>query len=1182
MKLLQLHLKAFGPFSDQVLDLSPGHHGLHIVYGANEAGKSSSLRAISDLLFGIPARTPDDFIHPYPKLRIGAVLQHSDGSTLEIIRRKATKNSLFDGNDSVPQDESSLGRFLGDIDRDLFHLMFGIDHHRLRQGGEQIVQGNGRVGELLFSAGAGVANLQTVQRSLREEANLLLKPSGRSGQIADDIKEYRTARDEVKGVTITAEAWTRYDSALKAAESEKHELDEKIRQQRAEQNRLTRIRDSITTIAKWRKAKDDLSEVSAFPLLSDDFEAESQRLLVDLRTAQQQKVDAENSLTRLTEEIAGLVIPDRLLNEADAAEAIRDRLGSYRKAMADRPKLETSRQLAENEALEILKDLGRVPDLSQVETLRIPADRTIRIQNLGNQHEALIERQQAAQRDCDRIRGRLLRVEEELASTTAPEEPEALNSLIAEIQLAGDLETQLASRQEEQRELEEQVQTSFTSLGSWSGTRSEMEQLRAPSVTTIDQYSDHFKEQQSGLRTLQVRMDEKVAQKRRLEKQLAELELTRPVPTEDELTSARERREQGWQIILRAWQDSEDTDEAAAPFIDDYPPARNLSDAYRRAVDVTDQISDQLRSDADRVATKVKTQFEIAQCEQDLKTLEEELLQAETEQTELHSQWRELWESLGVSALTPAEMRDWLRHHQDFTAKASQLRLLTGKVDHLTTQIANYRQAMQELLQRVVPDATTEQRSLRELVSCAKKACDAITSIQSRLKQLRAEQESHQDELQTAEKALRAADQQVEAWKASWAAEMQKLGLSDDALPSQANNVLQNINRLFQKQQESVQFSLRIEGIDREASDFESDVKDLLGRTLPDLTDSPTDKAVTHLVARLKDAQTSEEQRKSLQEQLKEQQGRFDDAVSRISKAEALLQEMCRQASCDSSEELSNASAKSRRRRELERSVAQLEEVIGSNSGGTEFAAFVEQVESETVNFDTLEPRLKELADGLNRLEEQREIVVGQIKAASLELNRIDGRSMASERELDCESIASRLEERVQSFAQLRLATAILNVAIEQYRSKHQGPVLTRASEIFRHITLGNFSELRADFDESGEPVLTGVRGSGDERVSVAAMSDGTSDQLYLALRLASLESWIEHHEPLPLIVDDILLTFDDDRARATLEMLAEFSRLTQVIFFTHHQHLVDLAQEALTDDLLFTTNLTPSPRMLV
>jgi len=123
-------------------------------------------------------------------------------------------------------------------------------------------------------------------------------------------------------------------------------------------------------------------------------------------------------------------------------------------------------------------------------------------------------------------------------------------------------------------------------------------------------------------------------------------------------------------------------------------------------------------------------------------------------------------------------------------------------------------------------------------------------------------------------------------------------------------------------------------------------------------------------------------------------------------------------------------------------------------------------------------------------------------------------------------------------------------------------------------MTCGAFSGLRADLDEQGKAVLVGIRTESCSSVNVTQMSDGTCDQLYLALRLASLETWLNRHEPMPFIVDDILLNFDNQRALATLERLIELSTKTQVIFFTHHHHLVELAQRHLTNDKLFVHEL--------
>ncbi|MCD4764550.1 MAG: AAA family ATPase, partial [Desulfobacterales bacterium] len=87
MKICEIRLIAFGPFTDVRIDLSGGKEGLHIIYGPNEAGKSSALRALKHMLYGIPERSMDDFLHPYTKMRVGAAIQRKDGDVLEFVRR---------------------------------------------------------------------------------------------------------------------------------------------------------------------------------------------------------------------------------------------------------------------------------------------------------------------------------------------------------------------------------------------------------------------------------------------------------------------------------------------------------------------------------------------------------------------------------------------------------------------------------------------------------------------------------------------------------------------------------------------------------------------------------------------------------------------------------------------------------------------------------------------------------------------------------------------------------------------------------------------------------------------------------------------------------------------------------------------------------------------------------------
>jgi uncharacterized protein YhaN len=77
-----------------------------------------------------------------------------------------------------------------------------------------------------------------------------------------------------------------------------------------------------------------------------------------------------------------------------------------------------------------------------------------------------------------------------------------------------------------------------------------------------------------------------------------------------------------------------------------------------------------------------------------------------------------------------------------------------------------------------------------------------------------------------------------------------------------------------------------------------------------------------------------------------------------------------------------------------------------------------------------------------------------------------------------------------------------------------------------------------------------------------SGLSDGTRDQLYLALRLAALELHLEQAMPLPFIADDLFINYDDARAEAGLEALVALSEQTQVIFLSHHDHLVPTVQD--------------------
>ena len=180
-------------------------------------------------------------------------------------------------------------------------------------------------------------------------------------------------------------------------------------------------------------------------------------------------------------------------------------------------------------------------------------------------------------------------------------------------------------------------------------------------------------------------------------------------------------------------------------------------------------------------------------------------------------------------------------------------------------------------------------------------------------------------------------------------------------------------------------------------------------------------------------------------------------------------------------------------------------------------------------------------------------------------MERLQGAAGAAEH---VEQRVAQLRELAERYVRLHLAAWALSEAIDAYRRAHKTPVLERADALFAQLTCGWFQGLEVTFDEADDPALVGVRRTG-EKVPVKLMSTGTREQLYLSLRLASLERHVELRGPMPVILDDVVLHSDPQRKTAILRALADLGERTQVITFTHDPQVVALAQHAIDPDRL-------------
>lgn len=148
--------------------------------------------------------------------------------------------------------------------------------------------------------------------------------------------------------------------------------------------------------------------------------------------------------------------------------------------------------------------------------------------------------------------------------------------------------------------------------------------------------------------------------------------------------------------------------------------------------------------------------------------------------------------------------------------------------------------------------------------------------------------------------------------------------------------------------------------------------------------------------------------------------------------------------------------------------------------------------------------------------------------------------------------IDAQLQQRRQQLQQLQgeydaiaLAMTVLDEANTTLQNRFSPALGARAAEIFSKITAGRYQKVLLSRDLSLETDSEGAQRS------VQLLSQGAADQLYLAVRLAICDLVLPEDKHVPLILDDALLTFDDDRLHAALDYLLEESEKRQILLFT-------------------------------
>ncbi len=434
---------------------------------------------------------------------------------------------------------------------------------------------------------------------------------------------------------------------------------------------------------------------------------------------------------------------------------------------------------------------------------------------------------------------------------------------------------------------------------------------------------------------------------------------------------------------------------------------------------------------------------------------------------------------------------------------------------------------------------------------------DARNTAGDLAKQRQARAEDSATAVQNATERLDAANRQWQEW-------LQSRGLLESFTPETVD-VLQRQVELGRSRLEDVRsWQTRIKAIEKDIQEYVEAVEPLA--TAFDVTFDAGDyrtvaAAADRLVELLEEVQENDRNRTDAEAELDEAERVFQDRKNVLEKAEEELAQLLRSGGAEEAEAFRARAGLYQRRSDLEDKSRDALDRLQRISGPGEA---LDRLKDDLANSDP-----QSMNDEISNLELERDAVDAEIEQLSTELGSIRNEldSLVSEEEssrlrMERSTLLEQISVHAHDWARLTLARELLEEARRKFERERQPGVVRHAQKFFADITEGRYRQVYAPL---GEQTITVTDADGATK-QPSELSRGTREQLFLSLRFGLIRELGQRTEPLPVIVDEVLVNFDPERALRAAVSFAKLSETNQVLVFTCHPSVVDLFRQATSE----------------
>ncbi|GLQ79951.1 sugar translocase [Mesorhizobium huakuii] len=1144
MRLRRLDLIRYGKFTDKTIDFGPKPESgpdLHIVFGLNEAGKSTALSGFLDLLFGVEERSRYNFLHEYSAMRIGGVLELS-GDEQTFSRTKQRSNSLQDAA-GLPVSEIAISAHLAGLSREAYSTMFSLDDETLEAGGKSILESRGDLGKLLFAASAGLGHASDILSALEAEADSLYRKQAHGTELAllkKRFAELKSRKDEIDTLASTFET----------LEAERVEAAERYDRSLAERSVLSARLETIATYLRaaplsadiQRKAARlaELPEIASPPRTWTGSVAEMIDQDASLRTRQ---LANDDEMERLRAKIAAISVDEAILAISEQVRGLADRKARYISAGLDLPTRRTELQILDNAVANCLAALGKSTEREPA-SLLLPAAIVGTVRTMVEQRSGITMSVRAARDEASAALDALQTARQRVGEERAVPEPARarLTAALSKARGSGHQSEMKAAREAEDAS-QIRWQAAMRRLQPWKGDAQALSTMSVPSASQIAVWKTLSAENQKNKAVLSQRLAE---QEQTHASQLARLEIIRSsvdVADDETATAIRRNRDEAWKgHRLRLLAETADIFEVALARDDDVAAAR-LVHARELAEIRTTQ-----RSLAEGAAIIARAADQLEQLAASVEAARSEITAAATD---LLAACQETAPELliGLIEERSAARADALAAWDEILVARKKLERANGDGDLI-------RLALSAALESVgiEPEAND---SLETMMAVAERFLDRQAKVDAERAEAIKTVSAREEDLAIRRRAVEVAEGREEGWVADVTATLQGTWLESGISAPGVGGVLDQLAELSKAIQDRDAMRLRIAKMEADRGELIEEVT-AAARQIgePADKDEPEQLAI-RLAERLERADRAREAKATLlvdQQRLQDVRDTLDLEVAvQLRRKQDVLAAfgVATLAQVVERDELL------KERDRLRAALTDLEEQLSAELT----ADGAEQAHSILDGLD-LHGLAIEKAESERRLGDLDELIQQQLirrTRAADKLDAIGGDSAVARIDAERRTVLLEIEEKAVRYIELKLGAMSAANALRVYREQHRSGMMVRASDAFALITRGQYKGLATQPVKGGE-VLIALQRDGQSKVA-DALSKGARFQLYLALRLAGYYEFARLRPSVPFLADDIMETFDHVRSEEVFKLFGEMACAGQVIYLTHHQHLCDIAK---------------------